>query len=293
MITSELIGTARRIKPSRSWSEPCALWTGVVSRSGNGKTPGQSVLTRALSFIERNRKDQIEKQRRAHETKAQLAKAAESAWKKRVEDAVEKGVEPPLKPPEAIGPGEFVASRLFISDTTIERLAVLLLSRPSGMLLICDELSRLFSNMSRYTGQDKEFWLESWNGEAYAVERQGRPPVPLDYLLVGITGGFQPDKLSRAFEGDQDGMYARFLFGWPREPDYQPLTDSIDEIEPDLIRIDSSAYAGLRRVLPRVMCRCRPVPSTSSSYFGEMHIMRRRSPQVGAGIGSPKDPVMY
>jgi hypothetical protein len=56
----------------------------------------------------------------------------------------------------------------------------------------------------------------------------------LDYLLVGIAGGFQPDKLARAFEGDDDGMYARFFFAWPEEPPHQPLSNEVIEIEPEI-----------------------------------------------------------
>jgi hypothetical protein len=66
------------------------------------------------------------------------------------------------------------------------------------------------------------------------VERQGRPPVVLDYLLVGLIGGFQPDKLARAFEGDDDGMYARFYFAWPEEPAHMPLSNEVSEIEPEI-----------------------------------------------------------
>ena len=84
--------------------------------------------------------------------------------------------------------------------------------------------------MSRYSkGQDNEFWLEAWNGNEYVVERAGRPAVEVDYLLVAVTGGFQPDKASRSFSGDHDGMYARLCFGWPDEPGYRPLTDECDE----------------------------------------------------------------
>src|SRR5262249_26628869 len=43
------------------------------------------------------------------------------------------------------------------------------------------------------------------------------------------------DKLVRSFVGDDDGMYARFCFAWPPEPDYQKLTDSVAEIEPEII----------------------------------------------------------
>jgi len=66
------------------------------------------------------------------------------------------------------------------------------------------------------------------------VERQGRPPVVLDYLLIGVIGGFQPDKLARAFESDDDGMYARFCFGWPEEPAHMPLSNEVSEIEPEI-----------------------------------------------------------
>ncbi len=114
----------------------------------------------------------------------------------------------PTMPAAAADPGPFIAPRLYVSDVTIERLAVLLQARPQGMLLISDELASLFLNMSRYSGgQDNEFWLEAWNGNSYTVERMGRPPVVVDYLLVGVVGGLQPDKLARSFKGDLDGMY--------------------------------------------------------------------------------------
>ena len=74
------------------------------------------------------------------------------------------------------------------------------------MAMIRDEQAGLFLNMGRYSnGSDREFWLEAWNGGHYVQERQGRAPVVLDYLLVGMTGGFQPDKLARSFKGDDDG----------------------------------------------------------------------------------------
>src|SRR6185295_19221632 len=55
-VASSLIGTARRVRASRSWSEPMTLWTCVVGFSGSGKTPGIAVSTRALAAIERARK---------------------------------------------------------------------------------------------------------------------------------------------------------------------------------------------------------------------------------------------
>jgi hypothetical protein len=143
---------------------------------------------------------------------------------------------PPTMPPEAVDPGPFVAPRLYVSNTTIERLAMLLQARPQGMLLLADELAALFLNMSRYSGgQDNEFWLEAWCGDSYRVERVNRPTLDIDHLLVGIVGGLQPDKLARSFKGDLDGMYARVLFAWPAKAPYKPLTDEVTEVEAEIV----------------------------------------------------------
>jgi hypothetical protein len=234
-VASSLIGTARRVRASRSWSEPLTMWMAVVGFSGTGKTPGLDVTRRVLSMIERGRKQKIAELQREHETRAQKAKAERKKWEKAVAEAVEAQLPAPPKPASASEPGPFVAPRLCLSDSTIERLAVLLEARPQGMTFVADELARLFLNMKRYSnGQDNEFWLEAWNGKNFVVERQGRPPVVLDYLLVGVTGGFQPDKLARAFEGDDDGMYARFCFAWPEEPAHMPLSNEVTEIEPEI-----------------------------------------------------------
>jgi hypothetical protein len=233
-IASSIIGTARRIRASRAWSEPLALWTGVVGVSGTGKTPGIDVTMRALSLVEDSRRDKITEMRRRHEARLEASKAARKKWKQEVEDAIAAGTRVPDMPREAIDPGPFVAPRLVVTDATTERLAVLLEARPRGLSLVADELAGLFLNMARYSnGSDREFWLQAWNGRAHVVERQGRPPVELKYLLVGVTGGFQPDKLVKSFGTDEDGMYARLLLGWPEEASYKPLSNDVDEVEPE------------------------------------------------------------
>ena len=246
-IISSLIGTARRVKASRPWTEPMTCWAAVVGFSGTSKTPGINATKRALSQVERDRKPKIAEQHRAHESRIEAAKAARTLWKKEIEKLTEQKVVPfdqyrstvasePMMPVEAVNPGPFVAPRLYVSDSTIERLAVLLQARPQGMLMLSDELASLFLNMSRYSGgQDNEFWLEAWNGNSYTVERMGRPPIVVDHLLVGVVGGLQPDKLGRSFKGDHDGMYARVLFAWPPEPGYRRLTNDVTETEPEII----------------------------------------------------------
>jgi bifunctional DNA primase/polymerase-like protein/uncharacterized protein DUF3987 len=73
-IASSLIGTARRVRASRSWSEPLSMWVAVIGFSGTGKTPGIDVTRRVLSEIERTRKEKIAEMQREHESRAQKLK---------------------------------------------------------------------------------------------------------------------------------------------------------------------------------------------------------------------------
>jgi hypothetical protein len=227
-IASGIIGTARRIRPSRGWSEPLSLWSALVGFSGTGKTPGIGVTKRALTEIERNRKEKLSALQREHETRAEAAKAAHKKWLEDVEEATAAGLPPPPMPPNAAKVGAFVTPRLYVTDSTIKRIAVLLEARPAGLQVIADELAGLFAKIVSFG------WRHGT--AAHTVERMGQPPVSLDHLLVGITGGLQPDKLVRAsFEGDDDGMYARICFAWPSEPGYRPLSNEVGEVEPELI----------------------------------------------------------
>jgi len=238
-IASSLTGMARRASASSSWHYPMTCWTAVVGASGTGKTPGLDAIKRALDEVTRNNRNKIDALRRQHETKVTAAKAARDQWKKRIEEAMEAGRAAPQMPEAATDPGKFIAPRLYISSATIERVGELLQARPQGALLLMDELAALFMNMSRYSGgEDNQFWLEAWNGSSSIIERMNRS-LQIDHLLVGVVGGVQPDKLARSFEGDQDGMYARFLFAWPPVPAFRPLTDDATEADPDIQNVIS------------------------------------------------------
>jgi Protein of unknown function (DUF3987) len=235
-VAGSLIGTARRVRASRSWSEPVTLWTALVAASGDRKTPGLNVTRRALDLIETEQVATIAAARLLHETRVQKAKEAAKKWKLDREEAMKDTPprDPPSMPKEALDPGNFIEPRLYATDPTIEKLAALLQVRPRGMMLLRDELAGLYANMGRYSGgSDRPFWLEAWVGKRHVVERVSGTIV-VDHLLVGVIGSFQPDKLARAFQGDEDGMYGRFLFGWPATPDYRPLTNEVAEIEPEL-----------------------------------------------------------
>jgi Protein of unknown function (DUF3987) len=264
-VASSLIGMARCVRASCSWSEPLALWTCLVAPSGDRKTPALRVTLRALDLIEANNSAAITAARLAHETRIQKSKEATKRWKDERYAALtaNPGREAPPMPVDAIDPGDFVFPRLYATDPTIASLAPRLSVRPRGMILVRDELSGLFSNMHRYgRGSDRPFWLESWNGGRHVVERVSKSIV-IDHLLIGVIGAFQPDKLARAFAGDEDGMCGRFLYGWPSTPDYRPLTNDVADVDPTfqsalnaLIRLPAEGADG--HFAPQHIWLCQP-----------------------------------
>src|SRR5262249_2032744 len=74
-IASALIGTARRVQASRSWSQPMTLWAALVGASGTGKTPGIDVTKRALSWIVRLRDEKMTNLAVNHQNKAKAHSA--------------------------------------------------------------------------------------------------------------------------------------------------------------------------------------------------------------------------
>ena len=142
-VASSLIGTARRVRASTSWSEPMTLWACVVAYSGDRKTPGLNAIRRTLDLIKKDNSAATSSKRLAHWTLAQKAKEVIKQWKQDREAALKASPprEPPPMPTEAIDPGNFIEPLLYATDPTIERLAALLKARPRGMVLIRDELA--------------------------------------------------------------------------------------------------------------------------------------------------------
>jgi hypothetical protein len=69
--------------------------------------------------------------------------------------------------PDANDSGPFIEPRLYTTDITVERMAVLLQARPQGMLLLTDELAGWLHNMHRYSGGDDT--QGSWHGTANPI----------------------------------------------------------------------------------------------------------------------------
>ena len=115
----------------------------------------------------------------------------------------------------------------------------MLKENPAGMLLICDELTRLMNGWSK-PGRESErsFYLESWAGNAsHDIARIGRGDIHIPNLCISIFGGIQPNKLLayllKSVDGlDNDGMFQRFqCFVYPDQPKEFQYIDEKPDIE--------------------------------------------------------------
>jgi hypothetical protein len=231
-VVSGLLGPSRRVRVTKSWSVPMTLWTAVIGRSGDRKTPGLAVTLRALDAIDRKNGAATGRNHQSYEFRRQMRKEALRSWRRDF-DAARKAdpkCEPPPPPDEAIASGKFITPATYTSDSSVAGILPQL-ERGRGALIVRDELFGLFESMRSHGKDKRAFWLECWDGNRHILARAGSSKE-IDPLLVGIVGGFQPDTMARAFAGDDDGMYARFLFAWLSTPEYQPLTDDMPEVDP-------------------------------------------------------------
>jgi Protein of unknown function (DUF3987) len=106
--------------------------------------------------------------------------------------------------------------RLRLEDATIEAAQEVLKDSPDGVLCIQDELAGWFGAMDKYSGRgaakDRAFWLQSFHGGPYAVNRIARGVAMIENLSVSLLGGIQPDPIRKIAEDTvDDGLLQRLI----------------------------------------------------------------------------------
>lgn len=107
--------------------------------------------------------------------------------------------------------------RLRIEDATVEATQAALENSPDGALMLQDELSGFFGAMDKYSGgkgaaADRAFWLRSFNGGQYALDRVGRGAALIENLSICLLGGIQPEPIRKIAGDTQDDGLLQRLF---------------------------------------------------------------------------------
>ncbi|CAN7701385.1 DUF3987 domain-containing protein [Mesorhizobium sp. LjNodule214] len=179
-----------KVKRHDDWMESPRIWVALIGSPSTKKSPLIANATAPLKKIDR------ELYRAYVEAKAEY-------------DALDKEAKKTATAPKHV--------RLRLEDTTIEAAQEVLKDSPNGVLCLQDELSGWFGSMDKYSGnrgaaKDRAFWLQSFNGGNYTVNRIARGAVWIDNLSVSMLGGIQPEPM-RKVAGDavDDGLLQRLF----------------------------------------------------------------------------------
>jgi hypothetical protein len=111
-----------------------------------------------------------------------------------------------------------------VSDTTIEKLGEILSRYDRGLLVKRDEFSGWIGAMEKYggkgSGADRAFWLRSFDGGSYTIDRVNRGSLRVRNLSVSLIGGIQPARLAELHGLTSDGLLQRFIPVMMRAPTF-------------------------------------------------------------------------
>jgi Protein of unknown function (DUF3987) len=180
-----------QVKRNSGWTEEARLWCALVGSVSTMKSPVMRAVARPVEWIE---------SRLWREYQAAMAAYDALSAEERKE-----AKKPKLK-------------QLRLEDTTIEGAQDTLRNNENGMLAMQDELSGWFGGMEKYNGggrgaaKDRGFWLQTWNGGSYTVNRVTRGAFRVDNIGISMLGGIQPDVIREiASNTYDDGLIQRLL----------------------------------------------------------------------------------
>ncbi|MDX8517958.1 DUF3987 domain-containing protein [Mesorhizobium dulcispinae] len=193
-VCAAVVPDSIKIQPKEhdpSWVESARIWTAAIGLPSTKKSPLIAAAARPLKAIDRGMYQSFVEAKERYD--ALDPKDRKTADKPRHE-------------------------RLRLEDTTTEAAQDVLRDSPEGLLLIQDELSGWFGAMDKYGGggrgaqKDRAFWLQSFNGGSYTVNRVGRGSSFIPNLSVCLLGGIQPELIrSIARDTHDDGLLQRLF----------------------------------------------------------------------------------
>ena len=195
-----------------------------------GKSPALGAVLPMVRSLEREARAAASVERDEWKLRQDLARITETTWKEAVRKAIRDGEDPPARPEDCDPGPEPHMPRLMLHDATIERVAMILSRQSRDILQVRDELAGWLEGMARYSAaSDRPFWIESYGGRSYVVERLGRDPVDIEHLSVAVIGGIQPDRLRDVLrKAADDGLFSRFLPFWPDPVPLQRPRHTVD-----------------------------------------------------------------
>jgi len=193
------------VKESINFIESAIIYAGLVTESGQRKSPTMNLVLRYIKEI------QAEEEERYANDKAEYDRELEE-WESK-KDAMPLAERLDVKPQPPAKLREF-----YLDKTTSEAIDKIKGEQPdTSILWIKDELSGLFNSYGAYKngrGEDKESVLSGWNGDGVKKNLKNGERVSLLNDAMSVVGAIQNSALQKHMGNfdDAQGEWARFLW---------------------------------------------------------------------------------
>ena len=253
LVLSASIGRRVGVRPKRrdNWTVIPNLWGMLIAPPSIKKSPIFSEMIKPLQKLEIEANERYEEEMAAY----RLERVTYDIEMKAYREKIKEGETPP--PPQE--PEEPKRKRYIINDTTVEKVAEIMIDNPDGLALFMDELAGWFNTLNKQGREgDRAFWLEAFNGNgSRSVDRISRGSFFVPHVCATIFGTIQPDalmgivtKTTKQSSGG-DGLLQRFqLMAYEDSPsfdftDLPPDTfakEAYEETVKTMVTADPLAY---------------------------------------------------
>lgn len=230
-----VLGRKVGIRPKQhdDWTCVPNFWSTIVGPPGAMKSPAIEKVLAPVRYLEKKATGAYTEAREHFDNEMKIFELMEDDAKKKARKAgalrqtyEESRPEKPTEPKQ---------HRYLTSDTSYEKLGMMLADNPIGLMAHRDELISLLRHLDQEDQVSaKSFFMTAWNGnDAYTFDRVIRGTVHIEHACLSLLGGTQPHVLAeyvrdvhKAKTGG-DGFIQRFALGtWP---DLKPVWINVDE----------------------------------------------------------------
>jgi hypothetical protein len=200
-------GTRIVVKRSIGFIEPLIIYSGIVTESGQRKSPVMNAVLDALKELQAEEEDRFK--RETNEYERELEQWQES--KPTTSGEIDSWLDNKPTPPRLI-------QEFYLDKATVEAIDAIKGRQPDcSFMLIKDELSGLFASYGAYKngrGEDKQSILSGWNGRGTKKNLKGGERVSTLRDAMSIFGAIQDSCLQKQMGNFDDdlGEWARFLW---------------------------------------------------------------------------------
>jgi Protein of unknown function (DUF3987)/Bifunctional DNA primase/polymerase, N-terminal len=185
-------GFHARMQVHDNWHENPRLWVLLVGDPSSKKTP---IINAALRPLEAAAAANAKRQAEEDRGYADALRAAQGK----------------IALPERTWFPRYIAQ-----DITVESVGELLSRQSRGLLIKYDELAGWIGSMDKYGGSkagmsDRAFWLKTYDGGHYQIDRKSTGSKFVQNCSVAFLGGIQPDRIADLGNVVSDGLLQRFL----------------------------------------------------------------------------------